>query len=534
MKKVISIILISAMMLSVVACGGGTTARETADSQASVTKETMKDVKSDIPFQWSFISNDGSREVYEVKVDKGYSPDTNFDYSVWYGKEGAPQSFMVKMKCSLAELKEGVQVGVPLGQVALLQDNNVAGVLRITEVDTNSGDGIQVASQVDEQDNKQEAVHEKQPKDEPSRNDENKDQNNGQQEEQNNLKTKAEKIAKSFGEEYVLLISSDNQYIGLPQYAAPDVTYKELAKMYLGDENFRYIVNPKTDLDHYNNIQYITLTGHINYVPKDAYELANDPNCEWDATFEALSSSFLEYCAQESALLGYFTNTSNHEAFVYIDDTYYYATNKIKQNELITPEKMHQEIIDVYLFAKEKYTEFRASGKIKDSSTEYEIAKVYSDWFRLKPIITPYNTEPTRDEIGRGRNYISAYSSLFETVSLCGGRCAAFIALMKIEGITAHGLSNGHSPSERRGHIVPWLLLDGKEYIFEHNMGLGLQPVDKEHECSVIGEAHYFQQYSYNQILKREGLEYNPYYDDKPYTDKNGCAITKEQCEAMH
>lgn len=57
-------------------------------------------------------------------------------------------------------------------------------------------------------------------------------------------------------------ISKDFKTISPPEYAAEGITYKELAKAYCRDENFSYIINPKTDEDHWHNVKYAFLTAN--------------------------------------------------------------------------------------------------------------------------------------------------------------------------------------------------------------------------------------------------------------------------------
>ena len=324
-------------------------------------------------------------------------------------------------------------------------------------------------------------------------------------------------------EEYRTAMAADTTRIQLPETAPNGVSYAEMAKVYCGDSNLSYIVNPKTYEDHLNNINYVLLTGNWQYSDYDARDFKRNSKY-WVFVGDSYEGQFLEF-PKDPALFGCFANGSNDIGFYYHKGKYYYARSTVKKEWFYSPEEIQRQILESYVFVKNKYDEFRETGQITESSTEYEKAKLYSDWFNTFIINQPPETlpDPTFETRGIGLRFCPAYSSLITLNGICTSRCAAFCLMMRMEGITVHGLINGHE-GKTIGHIVPWMLLDGKEYVYEHNSSLGLLEVDKVQECSVFngGKFHQFQRYFYSRILKEEGLEYDNSLDGKVYWDNNG------------
>lgn len=345
----------------------------------------------------------------------------------------------------------------------------------------------------------------------------------------------AEDVARNFGPEYSNKISNDSKTIGLPDYAVEGITYEEIAKGY-GFDNLYYTVNPQTDEEHWNNVRYLLLTGKWDYKKYSMIipEMAKEP--EW--TSIPVNGSYEgQYlvCNQDIALMSYFHGGS-FDVYFYFDGTnYHVAPGRYDIAKFPTPDEIRRQIVEAYRAARVKYDEFRKKGLIKESSTQYQIAKVYADWYSNVKFVFPQErlyVEGFHEE-GWDIDISAAYKSLVDHVAKCDTHTAAFCLLMRMEGIEAYGLPcEGAWANRRIGHIVPWMLLDGVEYIYEFNNKEGLVKIDDKQNAIVNNpplDSHLLQQYHYNQILKRAGLEYDSSFDKRSFWDDDGNALTEEE-----
>lgn len=316
------------------------------------------------------------------------------------------------------------------------------------------------------------------------------------------------------------------------------VTYKELAKFYTGNENISYISNPVTQEDHYNNIQFLLLTAQYDY--RDI-KITNSNQFKWVS--EVITSGRSNYNndinknihtkVRFSPLLAPFANGTGDVVVYYDGTTYHVSTGYFPISYFMQPHEYLREISEVYKLAKTKYNDFRKQGLITSTSTEYEITKVYGDWF-----LSLGNTQIEREDrsdIYNGSfklNHIESfytatpYAGLITRNAQCAGRSATMVVLLRMEGITTYGVHCGILvKNDHASHVVPWMLLDGKEYVFEYAGKKGICTINKEN-MSAPDCGNLFQEYSYNLILKEAGLEYSEESLTKTYMDSKGNALT--------
>ncbi|MCQ2552024.1 MAG: hypothetical protein MJ148_01560 [Clostridia bacterium] len=341
----------------------------------------------------------------------------------------------------------------------------------------------------------------------------------------------AEVIIEKWGPQYQALVSDDYSYISLPEFAEEGITYKELVRAYSRDNKIVFTVQPQTDEEHWNNIKYSILTGNWDYKQVRVDE-KNEGSFDWTAfaehgpEYQTREGQYFE-AGLDPALLGSFMGGTYELIFFYQDGTYHMATCSYEIDKLPSQNEFKQYALEAYKVAKVQYDKFRAEGKISNNSSEYDKAKVWSDWL-CSINMTIYE--------GRDNPYYmhssSAYGALVLNSGACGSRAAAYCLAMNMEGIKSYGLVNGDPghPGSRQGHIVPWVLLDGSEYIYEYNSRTGLLPVNKEN--SSAGDSpdklHLFQEYTYNMILKRAGLDYDKSFANKKYMGNKGESLTKQ------
>lgn len=343
----------------------------------------------------------------------------------------------------------------------------------------------------------------------------------------------AEALIAQWGKEYADLVSEDYSKIDLPEYASEVLTYKELAKVLVDNEKLHYTVLPKTEKEHWNNIYYIVLTGNWKYVDASYVDFWRD--CEWTSCGNKdLSGGTRFICRTNVAFLGYFDGVRTDENhFCFKDKQYCFTLDRMDEKQIPSPKDIHDQIIEVYKFVKEKHNKFVKEGKITSGSTQYQIAKLYANWYNT----FVYGPEIMNKYGKHNVNLIkarSAYGALIEKDAKCDGWAAAFQLMMKIEGITCYAVGAGSGPggpgTGRAEHLVAWMLLDGKEYIYEHNMSLGLVPVDR---ATGVASAGYtedrLQLFDYNTALKNAGLEYDAEILKKYWRDDQGNSLTKAE-----
>lgn len=314
------------------------------------------------------------------------------------------------------------------------------------------------------------------------------------------------------------------------------VTYKELAKMYCYNENLVFTKNATSDEEHWDNVKYVMITGDWDYKLTDPLD---DVSYEWMSQPEGydvpICGAGLE-CRIDCSILGYLGNAASELVFYCDNNQYHIGTKGVDISNYYSPKELQKQLVEVYLLAKEKHDELRSKGIITNESTQYDIAKAYADWFCSLGIVQKdgEGIRGTLESIVIEASSGTAYAALFAKASSCLGRAAAFQAFMRMEGITCYGLVCGHGiESDRRWeHIVPWMILDGKEYSFESNMDISLMSVDKSTATSKAnnGEKYNYQLYFYARVLERAGLEYDKSMDWKYYIDyETGKSYSKEE-----
>ena len=313
-----------------------------------------------------------------------------------------------------------------------------------------------------------------------------------------------------------------------------------MAKFYCDDENLAYNDNPKTLEDHAHNMEFLILTKQWDF--KD-FRISDFTKYKW--TSESLGGQYIysnkqsnldvnlnlhTFVSINSGLLAGFHNGTGAIVPYYDGHSYHVTTGYRPLRILTQPSEYLRQAVDTYQLITNLYNEFRNQGIITASSTEYERAKAYIDWFSKSgnvQIIEPdYNGGPPRGYNNDQSFYTATpYSALIARNAICAGRSNAIVLLMRMEGITSYGLHCGMSP-QRTGHIVPWMLLDGTEYVYEYGDGTTprLVTVNKLNmNASDVGDS--FQPYYYNLILKKAGLPFDETIIKKTHMDSNGNAI---------
>lgn len=507
MKKFLSIILIFAMLFSMFACGKKYSSKEVAeliDNIGEVTSKSGDDIAK-AEAAYDSLSDEQKKEVSNhIKL---LQAKTDYEGLIFY-----------------LEIKELEAVGKTDEIEVKIAEAKSKGEERYWEYTRILGR---------EQRQEEPTVQESQPTEEkqptkgnvPVQESPTVSNNDNPIPNQQSAEAIAKKLVSEWGEEYADCVSEDGTKIALPKYAADGISYKELEKAYSRNGSIVFTVLPKTDEEHWNNIKYSLLTGNWDYKQVEV-NTQNMSKYEWtaaaehDPVYQAREGQYFE-CGLDPALLGSFMGGVYKLIFFYQDGTYHMATADLHIDKLPTQQEFRQYAIDAYKVAKSQFDGLRKTGKIKNDSSEYERAKAWSDWLcSINMTVNEAKDDPYY------MHSSSAYGALVLHSGACGSRTAAYCLAMNMEGIQSYGLVNGDAghPGSRQGHIVPWVLLNGKEYIYEYNMGWGLLPVEKETASagSEINAPHLFQEYTYNTILQRAGLDYDTSFSNKKYMNEKG------------
>ena len=229
-----------------------------------------------------------------------------------------------------------------------------------------------------------------------------------------------------------------------------------------------WISRPETYGDYMNNFLISFCAGEWEYY--------TDPSGP-EPSAVAYKLDMKPTCIIYNALLGAFAN-QNDFYVAPMDGRYYVVTQGIEPRlDKDTLMAQQQQVLEKARSLREGLIQ---SGKITDDMSEQEKCGVYYD------LLNSWNVQPSNasnvyykstDPALRTifMDYDTAYACLVNRVADCGGRSAGMNLLLNLEGIRAFGIS-GHIKNTDSGHILTYVILDGKEYYsdFGNRMGTNL------------------------------------------------------------
>ena len=207
-------------------------------------------------------------------------------------------------------------------------------------------------------------------------------------------------------------------------------------------KDLTYIANPTRRGEYVTNILYAAATGN--------YEFAYSGYVETPLQIGQIPYAFPE-------LFGTWQNTRLRIANV--DHTYRLDPMGAQGVTKAEAAKNNTAAINA---AKSIYRQLHASGKVTEGMTQMQIAQAYYDFMKDYGVTNSglyKNPNPVESQ-----KYDTAYACLVNKAADCSGTTAAFNLLMHLEGIPAVGVAG---MVEKNGHILNYLLLDGKEYMCE-------------------------------------------------------------------
>jgi len=246
------------------------------------------------------------------------------------------------------------------------------------------------------------------------------------------------------------------------------INYSEISKIYFGRDIELYN-NPKTDEEYTNNFLYSFVRGDFEY----SYLLRNQIKAQYILENEMhgfpLPNLLLTHMYETA--LGYFLNEQAN--LIYFKDNKWYINLGPNITLSESPSDIKYQLIAAYNAAVEIHDDLHANGIIRVGMNELNIAKAYTNYLK--------NNSGIQTADGRGNHkmiYDSAYGALVNKNAACGGRAAATVMLLRLEGIKSSVLYGRDISGQ--GHLVPYAVLDGKEYGIEwKNLSLetAIQPI---------------------------------------------------------
>ncbi|MBR5756504.1 MAG: hypothetical protein IKX96_02990, partial [Firmicutes bacterium] len=226
------------------------------------------------------------------------------------------------------------------------------------------------------------------------------------------------------------------------------VSFKDLCRAFNLPENFSVIANPKTDRDYVNNFIYAYIKGNWEFVTE------MPEHSEWVITGN--SSALTPYYD----IVGAFMNA--HPRIGFANGRYYICTAGLDYGA--THDDLMKHMIETYNAASELKNKLHESGKITAKSSEMDIVKAYC------AALQNYGIEVNYSKYSGPSVTIysdSAYGSLVGKYCACGGRAAAMLLLLHMEGITAASTRTTDTNIVDGGHVVVYAIIDGKEMLID-------------------------------------------------------------------
>jgi len=229
-----------------------------------------------------------------------------------------------------------------------------------------------------------------------------------------------------------------------------DHTLLDNAKVFTNKE-VKWIDNVRSEEDLWNNVLYSYLIGNyeLNFVFKTEDEAKKYK--------EILKRDLRYFIIANNDLVGAYTNAIT-EATINISkiNGMWYQLSVNIDNPSLSIEEVFQREKDAFIKAKEIVELLHKQGKIKDTMSQNEKAKVYNDFLISYNVTVGIGGRSSNVDHLQCMPCDDAYATLVAKCADCGGRAAGFNLLMGIEGIKSVGLGV-------QGHIASLMTADGKE-----------------------------------------------------------------------
>lgn len=247
--------------------------------------------------------------------------------------------------------------------------------------------------------------------------------------------------------------------------AGPDdrAEYAAIAKACGLSEDLSIIENPKTNADYLNNLFYRFLRGQYKIVYSnpidpdwmfDAFIVtADDLGWKYDDHNIALRSDTLS--CSKTVLLGHFMNQAptfyakDGEFFVYL----WPGTSIYSESEIA------RQIKEACKTGYAMYDEMVSKGLLKSGDSQLKKAKAIADY--LDGLGVTFYSGLESDNRGACMAGDTAYACLVNRRGACGSKASAMELMLNIAGIKAYGIGCGDNGG---GHIITYFVADGKEY----------------------------------------------------------------------
>ena len=248
------------------------------------------------------------------------------------------------------------------------------------------------------------------------------------------------------------------------------------AKYYGLDESIRWIAEPKTTEEFFNNVYCCFLTGDYSLYNLTVHDEANAKRF-----IDNLARSIHDMAANNPQLMGAFCNGRIKYGFYSTRGAngYFRANMDLGiQNASLTNEEIYRQQNEAMEAAYAISKQLHDSGKIKEGMSQKEIAQVYYDYLQ-KLGVKVGDVGFGAKNPGENMKYDTVYSCLVQKSANCMGRAAAYNVLMHIEGISAQSVQcHSIGAPEGNDHVLNRVVLDGVEYVCDWGNKLPLQSVE--------------------------------------------------------